>query len=511
MSGRSSSAEVREAREAREARDTRHAESIRSLTNSTNLGAFAVSAATAVASWGDWHAVRVICAAQLVLIPFNMMLMTWVMRAAGPATTEVLRTIVNMAGFVVLAQLTGFPFAMWLWLPFVALTFDDFNRRLGAAILILTCAIPDAVALYDGVSWRYPFVFTTLAFVCRATSRARFGVIREMVLRADAHRRALERAHADIQNANVALTDETNARMQLELERRQEQKLEAVGRLAAGIAHEINTPVQFVADGVRFMGEATGDLLALVEEYRQALGAAGAVATADAAAERADLAYLSENVPASVDRTLDGLERIATIVRSMKEFAHPDDSQARAVDLNRAIETTLVIARHEYKLIADVETHLGDVPLVTCMAGEVNQVLLNIIVNAAHAIGDVVKEGQPRGRISITTRRDGDHVLVAIADTGTGIPESVRARVFDPFFTTKPIGKGTGQGLAMAHAVVARHRGSIYFESEVGKGTTFFVRLPISRRQGAEAAASASHRPSALGAKPRARAEVTAT
>jgi two-component system NtrC family sensor kinase len=177
---------------------------------------------------------------------------------------------------------------------------------------------------------------------------------------------------------------------------------------------------------------------------------------------------------------LEGLERIATIVRSMKEFAHPDQAAMTLADLNQAIKSTLVIAHNEYKYVASVETDFGELPPVPCYLGEINQVVLNLLVNAAHAISDVVKDSGAMGKLTVRTRFDANEVEIAIGDTGTGIPEVAREKVFDPFFTTKEVGKGTGQGLAIAHSVIVKkHGGTLRFESECGKGTKFFIRLPV--------------------------------
>jgi two-component system NtrC family sensor kinase len=185
-------------------------------------------------------------------------------------------------------------------------------------------------------------------------------------------------------------------------------------------------------------------------------------------------------VPGSFESCQDGISRISTIVRAMKEFAHPDQSEMASADLNRALQTTLAVAKNEYKYVADVTTDFGDLPPVLCHVGDLNQVFLNLIVNAAHAIGDVVGKGGSKGTIRITTCQEGDSARIDIADTGSGIPEAIRQRIFDPFFTTKEVGKGTGQGLAIARSiVVTKHHGSLTFESEVGKGTTFTIRLPI--------------------------------
>jgi signal transduction histidine kinase len=298
------------------------------------------------------------------------------------------------------------------------------------------------------------------------------------------------------------MLDVTDQR-RLESELAQAQKLESVGRLAAGVAHEINTPVQFVSDSVSFVREAMDDLSEIVDKYRelrnatQNPGQAGEVvaAAAKAAAEAeddADLDYILENAPVALDRARDGLGRVAAIVRSMKEFAHPDRKEMAQSNLNQAIQSTLVIASNEYKYVADVETNLGDVPLVNCYAGEINQVVLNLIVNAAHTIGDVVKGTDKKGRIRVATRVLDDMVEISIGDTGKGIPVDVRSRIFDPFFTTKEVGKGTGQGLAIARSVIVeKHGGTLHFETELGVGTTFFIRLPINGPSATAASAAA--------------------
>ncbi len=296
------------------------------------------------------------------------------------------------------------------------------------------------------------------------------------------------------------MLDVTDQR-RLENELAQAQKLESVGRLAAGVAHEINTPVQFVSDSVHFVREAMDDLSDVVDKYRQLRTAAqnpeanGAhVAAAAKAAEEAegdaDLDYILENAPVALDRARDGLGRVAAIVRSMKEFAHPDRKEMAQSDINQAIASTLVIASNEYKYVAEVVTGFGDLPLVNCYAGEINQVVLNLIVNAAHAIGDVVKGTLEKGRITVATRAQDDFVEIAIADTGNGIPLEVRSRIFDPFFTTKEVGKGTGQGLAIARSVVVdKHGGTLTFDTELGKGTTFYIRLPVDGPAASSAAA----------------------
>ncbi|MBK9519134.1 MAG: response regulator [Anaeromyxobacter sp.] len=281
------------------------------------------------------------------------------------------------------------------------------------------------------------------------------------------------------QHAEVVRIHSESKRLQLELT--QSQKLEAVGRLAAGIAHEINTPIQFIGDNTCFMGDAFEALHQMLDLQAAALaGAPEEVRQGLArAAERLDLAYFLENVTSTVAQTLEGVQRVASIVRAMKEFAHPDQKEMVATDLNRALAATIEVARNEYKYVADVGTSLADLPLVCCHAGDLNQVFLNIIVNAAHAIADKVKGTEGRGYIQVATSVDGDAVVVAISDTGGGIPEDIRQKIFEPFFTTKEVGRGTGQGLAIARNIVEQHKGTLRFESLEGVGATFFVRLPV--------------------------------
>jgi signal transduction histidine kinase len=194
-----------------------------------------------------------------------------------------------------------------------------------------------------------------------------------------------------------------------------------------------------------------------------------------------DLDFLMKDVPLALEGAVEGLRRIATIVRSMKEFAHPDQAEKTFANLNQAIQSTLVVANNEYKYIATIDTQFGELPLVPCYLGEINQVVLNLIVNASHAMADAAKDTGNLGLLTVCTRLDGDAVEISIGDSGTGIPESARDSIFDPFFTTKEVGKGTGQGLAIARSIVVnKHGGTLRFETECGKGTTFFIRLPIS-------------------------------
>ena len=268
----------------------------------------------------------------------------------------------------------------------------------------------------------------------------------------------------------------------------QAQKLESVGQLAAGIAHEINTPVQYIGDNVRFLQDTFGELAALNVAYARLLAAVRSTEVTpqmleeiSLTVEKADVDYLLEEIPKAIEQTLEGISRVSSLVSAMKEFSHPGTGEKVPLDLNHAIESTITVARNEWKYVADMKAELDPaLPLVSCFPGEFNQVVLNLIVNAAHAIADVTASGGPeKGLITIRTRSVPGWVEVRIQDTGGGIPEKARARIFDPFFTTKEIGKGTGQGLAIARSVVVdKHQGTIDFETEEGHGTSFIIRLP---------------------------------
>jgi signal transduction histidine kinase len=287
----------------------------------------------------------------------------------------------------------------------------------------------------------------------------------------------------------LGLVVDQRERHRRELEARHDQKLESLGRLSAGIAHEINTPIQFVSDNTRFLADAYGTMLDLLLEYRACLdGGPGALswqerqARMTRAEEAADIDYLAKEVPLAVQQSLEGTERVATLVRAMKAFSYKDHAERSPSDLNEALMTTLTVARNEIKYVADVELDLGAIPPVLCHVGSLNQVFLNLLVNAADALQDATE----RGRIIVSTRHDAGTVTVSVRDNGPGIEPAVLDKVFEPFFTTKGVGEGTGQGLALARAVVVQnHGGTIDVTSEVGSGTCFEIRLPVNGPAGA--------------------------
>ncbi len=291
--------------------------------------------------------------------------------------------------------------------------------------------------------------------------------------------------------AIIETLKDMSERKELERQLVHAQKMESVGQLAAGIAHEINTPMQYLGDNTRFLKDAFDDLTDLCGKFSnlKEMATKGTVSKEmideiDNALEDADLEFIKDEVPQAIDQSLDGIDRVSRIVRSMKEFSHPGVESKTLFNINRGIDTTVTISRNEWKYVAEIETKLdSNLPLVPCLPGDFNQAMLNIIVNASHAIGDKAEKtgDKEKGRINITTKRDGDFAEICISDTGGGIPDSIKDRVFDPFFTTKEVGKGTGQGLSFVYSIIVdKHDGSLSFESEEGIGTTFKILLPLN-------------------------------
>jgi PAS domain S-box-containing protein len=295
--------------------------------------------------------------------------------------------------------------------------------------------------------------------------------------------------HRNQIDSYLLIADDITEKRQLELEMHQAQKLQSIGQLAAGIAHEINTPIQYVGDNVRFLHAAFEDVAEIIDHQNVVVEQARTINSVkqhidqlESKIDELDLTYLQEEIPKSIQQTLDGIERVATIVRAMKEFSHPGSEEKTLTDINKAIESTVTVARNVWKYHAEVTLNLDPaLPLIHCIPGPVNEVLLNIIVNAAHAIADKVGESGELGTIEITTETHSDWSVIRIKDSGSGIPESAQQHVFEPFFTTKQVGKGTGQGLSISHKIIVeQHNGQLNFETEPGIGTTFTIKLPIT-------------------------------
>jgi two-component system, NtrC family, sensor kinase len=278
-------------------------------------------------------------------------------------------------------------------------------------------------------------------------------------------------------------------RINLEMQLAQAQKLESIGQLAAGIAHEINTPIQYVSDNTRFFQSAFKDLVRVLEKYAETLGGPPGqdkpevlYPELEGLIREIDLEYYLEEIPRAIDQTLEGVEQVGRIVRSIKAFAHPGPAEKKYLDINQAIENTILVSHNEWKYVAELVPELDrSLPTVPCLPGDFNQVILNLIVNAAQAIAEKVgNDPTQKGWIRIRTSRNGPFAEIQIEDNGPGIPEAIRSKVFDPFFTTKEVGKGTGQGLAISHtSIVEKHGGSLTLESEEGQGTVFIIRLPL--------------------------------
>lgn len=296
---------------------------------------------------------------------------------------------------------------------------------------------------------------------------------------------AVERIKAKTDEINQAHSDLKKSHQQA----LQSEKLASVGQLASGIAHEINTPVQFIGDNTRFLQEAFDDMNALINTYKKLSDAVSNGSAHDELltkarnlSEEIDVEYLAKEVPQAIDQALDGIERVSKIVMSMKNFSHPGSEQKEIIDINQAIQSTITVSSNEWKYHAELVTDFDEkAKAVPCYAGEFNQVILNIIINASHAISDI-KQKNKLGTITISTRQQEEFAEIRISDTGTGIPASVRKRIFEPFFTTKGVGKGSGQGLAIAYSVIVeKHGGNLDVESSAGKGTTFIIQLPMKK------------------------------
>ncbi len=342
--------------------------------------------------------------------------------------------------------------------------------------------IAGSLGARDGLVLKKPFDSVEVRQMAQTLSR-KWSLHQAQMERLASLDELVRRRTREVEVANEHLSREIEERQRMEGELRLAQKLEAVGQLAAGIAHEINTPIQYVGDSVHFLHRAFKDVFSLLETYRRELPDEDEVVERiEQAEDDADLEFLREQVPKAFERVFDGTDRVATIVRAMKEFAHPQDyGEKTPADLNNALKNTVTVARNEYKYVADLQMELGEIAPVSCYISDLNQVFLNLIVNAAHAISDLGSGIDDRGTITVRTRQDGDDVVVEIEDTGGGIPEAIQGRIFDPFFTTKEVGRGTGQGLAISRAIVVeKHGGKLDFVTEAGRGTTFFVRLHAS-------------------------------
>lgn len=273
---------------------------------------------------------------------------------------------------------------------------------------------------------------------------------------------------------------------QLEGQLLQAQKMETIGVLAAGIAHEINTPLQYVVGNEEFVKPFMVKLITLAKQLRNVLASGTPSDSMNIIKEKLDeldLDYMAEEVPNAMEDSIEGLNRISSIVQSIKEFAHPGREELQALDVNRQIREVIKLAENEWKYNAEVLTDFDDnLPELQYTPSDFDQILLNLIVNASHALQEKHGDGDSTGLIAISTYFDGENVKISVTDNGGGIPDSIKDKLFDPFFTTKEVGKGTGMGLSIASQLVEKHNGEIWFESQEGK-TTFHIRTPIEQRR----------------------------
>jgi PAS domain S-box-containing protein len=291
----------------------------------------------------------------------------------------------------------------------------------------------------------------------------------------------------NITGAIVTFRNLTKMRME-ESKRIHSMKLVAIGELSAGIAHEINTPVQFIGSNISFLKESFDDILALLKSYQNLAEAVQGdekykemIEQLQELEEDVDLEYLEEETPTAFAQTVHGVERVTELVQGLKGFAHSGTEDHKSgADINDIVKNALMVCKNTYKYIAELKTSFEELPSVKVFPGDIGQVIVNLIVNAAHAIEENKEEKTAMGCITVSTTSDEESITIAIQDTGGGIPEGIRDRIFDPFFTTKEVGKGSGQGLAISHTIIhEKHGGEMSFKSEPGVGTIFTIRLPL--------------------------------
>jgi PAS domain S-box-containing protein len=283
----------------------------------------------------------------------------------------------------------------------------------------------------------------------------------------------------------LLLMDDITEKKHLEKAHQQSMYLESIGQLSAGIAHEINTPMQYISDNLNFLKDSFNDVARAITHIKKSLlDKTLDEAKLDSIYEEADIEYLNKELPLAFSQTTDGVERVCSIVKAMKEYSHPNSEEKVATNINHCIESTITISKHTWKYHSDMEVILDpNLPDVMCHPGPFNEVILNIVVNAADAIKERVEKDETidKGKITIETIKKENCVEIRISDTGGGIPKSIQEKIFDPFFTTKSVGKGTGQGLALSYSIIKeRHNGELQFETVPGESTTFIIQLPYS-------------------------------
>ncbi|MBN1125832.1 MAG: PAS domain-containing protein [Sedimentisphaerales bacterium] len=298
--------------------------------------------------------------------------------------------------------------------------------------------------------------------------------------------------HSQIIGLEGMLTD-VSFRRRAERQLERTQMLQSMGRLAAGIVHEINTPVQFIGDNIHFLSDSFKQLISLMTQYRDVVGVAKETGISgfdlealQTAEQETDLDFLTNEVPSAIEQTMEGVKRVTSIVSAMRDFSHIDERRMAPADINKALNSTLIVVHNALKYVANVETDFDkNLPMVLCCIDDLNQVFVNLLINASHAIGDKIKKDSGElGTISVRTCKEGANVVISFSDTGTGIPEEVRKKMYEPFFTTKGGDKGTGQGLLFVRTIICdKHKGKLDCDTEVGRGTTFTITIPIEGKE----------------------------
>ena len=376
----------------------------------------------------------------LVLVPLNVFVTTTLVPRFGPVVAEAVRGVTNVTLSCVVYHFIGWPTAAYLWLPYVALVADGSRRDLAYGMLAFSVAGYWIGSLADGIAWQRPFVWTAIAILCRQFTDRRVGIAHELWIGSIA--------------AHEKLKAEVAARLRAEVELRQGQKLEAIGRLAAGgrARDQQSAPVRRQQRAARCRWRRRHRRLhrPRVTRRHPRIG-------------RDDAGWRETR---DCDRPCDERPR------------HPDRGEKTPTDLKREIEATLVVSRHAYAHVAEVNTHFTELPVAACYPGAIGQVVLNLVVNAAQAIA-AHTDRRGRGTIALSATAEAGDAVISVTDDGGGIPAAVRDRVFEPFFTTRSAGTGTGQGLAIARSLVEAHGGTLGFVTEIGQGTTFTIRLPL--------------------------------
>ncbi|KFE67604.1 sensor histidine kinase [Hyalangium minutum] len=383
--------------------------------------------------WGQWKTIAIITGTFFLVVCLNLTLARPVF-SEQTRLTETIRLMGNMLANLVYGHVTGWQLPMWLYLPLDAIWVDTRQERQGLYVLFGPFLVVGAVAILDGCPPLVPLVFIILSVIAHAISRVRMHLLHQVLSRLAYRHRELARAHEELAQAHERA--------------REQDRLSSLGMLAAGVAHEINNPLAYVKSNVNSL-------------YR------------DLREEKKLSPVLSEYVTEVLPATMEGIQRIATIVSDLRRFARGDPEPLAAYDLNDEIQAALRITHSRIEARCRVVLKLRPLPRMLGRPQQMAQVVVNLLINAAQATSD-------EGQISLSTRQEGEQVVLVVQDTGQGMTPEVKEKLFQPFFSTKPIGEGTGMGLAVVHGIVSAHGGRIEVESQPGKGSTFTIRLPLA-------------------------------